>query len=281
MSHHLINQKLLDRDVKEIKDWNKSGGVRHIALCYGRVTAQVGKTKCAELVGCSVTTVSRYTKTLDLLADYGYIVHVKDLAPDTEYDWDAIGVTQEVWDETYETARWTRKDGTKVSKALDRGGVIGQTEIDQTLAKTPELLHEAIKTSPRLAKVAEEAVWEAKSERAQAVIREYAEKHGAAPVKPDVDADYVDADYNVGGGVLGEALTQLDVVIQDMGRSEWLLALARVSAALERNIRKGVEKFDFTTDPAEIALVQKIQNQLTGAAFLFSDGFLPAESQVQ
>jgi hypothetical protein len=96
-----------------------------------------------------------------------------------------------------------------------------------------------------------------------------------------VDADYVDADYNVGGGVLGEALTQLDVVIQDMGRSEWLLALARVSAALERNIRKGVEKFDFTTDPAEIALVQKIQNQLTGAAFLFSDGFLPAESQVQ
>ena len=104
------------KDVADIRAINKKGGERGLAQLYGRVVAQIGAAKCAAEVGVSVTTVRRYTKTLDLLADAGYIAHVKDFTADTDYDFDAIGVTQTVWDETYEAMRYTRADGKKVSK---------------------------------------------------------------------------------------------------------------------------------------------------------------------
>src|SRR4051794_28004786 len=104
------------QDVADIREYEAKGGTRHLALLYARVVAQIGHAKCAAEVGCSTTTTRRYTKTWDMLAEKLDIVHVKDLAPDTDYDFDAVGLTQEVWDETYEAMRYTLKSGQKISK---------------------------------------------------------------------------------------------------------------------------------------------------------------------
>jgi len=125
------------KDVADIREHNKRGGTRHIALCYARVVAQIGKKKCAAEVGCSTTTVARYTKTWDALAELGYVDPVQDLGADTEYDFDAIGLTEDIWIEVYEEMRYTRSDGSKRTKSRDRGGAPTSQDMKDAVDEDP------------------------------------------------------------------------------------------------------------------------------------------------
>ena len=192
-------------------------------------------------------TVQKYRDTWQTLVDAGHVAPVR------------LGDTAE-WPAELEWSDWYPGDA--------RDGTPERHVAKEHVIPTPAAVRKAIKADPEVAEAAQDAL----VEQAQEEIAAFAEKHGRKPSEPkaEVRAEYVD----VGGGVLGEAITALDVEIEKMERADWVKALLRVAKALDRNVAKGVEKFGYTSVPAEIAKIQEIQAILSETAFKFSDGFI-------
>ena len=242
----------------------------------------------SEEAGVSKTTIAKYLATWEWAADADHVDPSADLSPDDEYDFEALGLDQDKWAEFYQVActnpppwnpqgkpleprrtpeRHVSKEQTAASPKPTREQITEAIKEDPEAAKA--VVKEAIKADPEVHKAAREAVNEVHKERADAFRAKHADK--APQPKPDVAADYRD----VGGGVLGEAITMLDVEIEKMEREAWVAAVLRVSKALDRNVVKGVKRFAYTTVPQEVAQIKEIQATLSETAFRFSDGFIP------
>jgi len=137
----------------------------------------------------------------------------------------------------------------------------------------------AVAADPEVAAAAQRGLNRREEKRRTKVRDDFYRKKGKEP--PPVDPAYQDADDYTGGGVLGEALTALDVEIDRMERGDWIKAVLRVSKALERNIERGLARFEFTTVPEDIERVRVIQATLSDAAFKFSDGFIPVDTKAE
>jgi ribosomal protein L12E/L44/L45/RPP1/RPP2 len=257
------------QDVAFIRDWNKKGGVREVALRYNRVVAQVGKRKCAAEVGCSVTTVGRYTKTWDALADAGLVAHVKDLKATTSYDFDAVGVTEDVWDEAYEAARYVRKDGKKVSKrqagikevlaAVDGDEVKADAVLNHLLAGT---------LTDKQAK----ALLKALRKRTAAIAA--AAKQEAIDAGDADEEDFLD-DYEEDGDELDgtELGNLLGAGAESVERYDALAAICKLVEQAAVQMATLVSRWGQTGDPHELEKVAEIQGYITdleGAALAFT-----------
>ena len=150
--------------------------------------------------------------------------------------------------------------------------------VAETIKRNPSVIKDAIKFDPKVRETVEEGQREHFREKANATRKKFY-REGQTP--PPVNPDYADADSHLGGGVLGEALTALDVEIESMECGEWVDAMLRVAKAVRRNINRGIDKFGYTADPEQIAKLQSVQAELSEAAFAFGDGFIAEGLEAQ
>jgi hypothetical protein len=250
-------------DIAVIREYENKGGVRDIALRYGRVFAQLGRKGAAEAIGCSLATVDRYVKTLNLAADAGYIVAVKEFTAETEYDFDAVGLTQKVWDELYEDMRYTRADGKKVSKRqAGLKEVIEAVDNDPTKAEAvlDHLMEDALQANPELAKIAVQALRRYTAALAKAA-KEKAIADGAdeEDFVDDYEDEYDELDDSESGNLLGQGA-------ESVARYDALVGVRTHVKLAAHKMAELVEQWGQTGDPHELRVVRKIQRFTTDLA---------------
>ena len=133
---------------------------------------KVTLTKFASDVGLSKDSVSRYYKAWEKAAADKVVDPADSLVADSEYDWEASGLTQEDWAGYYDAARYGDKPASQPKRPPSKKDVT-----------------DAIKSDPDIAAAAEDALADKLVEAAQDAQLEAIQRGGkVTPVEPKVKA---------------------------------------------------------------------------------------------
>jgi len=123
--------------------------------------------------------VGRYLDAWGKAAAAGVVDPADSLVADSEYDWEASGLTQKDWAEYYEEARYP----TQAEK--DKKRPPSKKDVADAIKADPSLVADAVKDSPEVADAAWDAMNEQNVERAKEAQLAAIQRGGkVTPIKP-------------------------------------------------------------------------------------------------